>query len=406
MTSQSAIFVLMPSDDDNFQPGNACAATSLGQNRCTAAIFSVDKQPADISYSDTPCQAQTNDELGLAGISLDDPSNLEDCTAAAFLPSAGGQTAIKDFPGASCFPGPCLLVMNLQQHDGHFNAPGLCSAAFYLTAPCTVAVVDTEGASGGDTIDWSSSSCPESSNLSLPPIGSIQNSCTNLPFKPADLALELPDNATGEPDVNPQHSPAVEDQAETLVLAPEGQVTFDPPNACGTVGLKPVNRCTAAILDVPEDGGDISYSNTKCFLDLSGPEDACTSAPFAPSKGNTAVHDWPQGTVCLAPLPASQPNMDEVGCRIYVVLTRQDGNFNSGGLCTSFTNISSPCAIAVVDTSSESEGNQVDLSGDKCPSDGEGGDPGIVITNSCTSPAFLQIPGVSVELPQDGIIGG
>jgi hypothetical protein len=399
VSAQGVTFVLAPTGDDNFQPGNACAATSLGQNRCTAAVFTVDHQPADISYSSTACAAQTNDQLGLQGISLKEPSSLEACTASAFLPSAGGETAIKDFPGASCFPGPCLLFMVIHQHDGDFNAPGLCSAAFYLTGPCTVAVVSTEGHGGADTISFSDSKCPFHSGAVLPPIGDISESCTNLPFKPADMTLQLPHSATPAPPMNPVHSPEVAIQALTMVITPNGQWTFDPPNACGIVGLKPVNRCTAAILEVPEGGGDINYSNTKCNLDLSGPQDPCVAAPFTNSRGNTAIHDYPAGTLCLAPLPEQQPNMTETSCRIYVMLTREDGDLNAGGLCSGFTNISSPCALGVVDTSGRHEGDVVELSGDACPT------TGIDITGDCTSPAYLPIPGIKVTLPEDPTLG-
>ncbi len=400
VSTQGVTFVLAPTGDDNFQPGNACAATSLGQTRCTAAIFKVDKVPADVTYSSDACPAQTNDQLGLQGIALKEPTSLDACTAAALLPSAGGETAVKDFPGASCFPGPCLLFMVIHQHDGDFNAPGNCAAAFYLTGPCTVAIINTEGHGGGDTISFSDSKCPFLSASPLPPFGDITESCTNLPFKPADMVMHLPESATPEPAVNPVHSPEVTGQALTMVISPVGQWTFDPPNACSIVGLKPLNRCTAAILDVPEGGGSIDYSSTKCNLDLSGPQDACTAAPFTNSRGNTAVHDYPAGTLCLAPLPEQQPNMTEVGCRIYVMLTRVDGDLNPGGLCSSFTNISSPCALGVVDTSNRHEGDQVELSHDTCPAL-----TGIDIEGDCTSPAYLPIPGISVTLPEDPTLG-
>jgi hypothetical protein len=400
VSTQGVTFVLAPTGDDNFQPGNACAATSLGQTRCTAAIMAVDHQPADINYSSTACDAQTNNQLGLQGISLENASNLQDCTASPFLPSAGGETMIHDFPGASCFPGPCLLFMVIHQHDGDFNAPGNCAAAFYLTGPCTVAIINTEGHGGGDTISFSDSKCPFLSASPLPPFGDITESCTNLPFKPADMVLNLPHNSTPAPPVNPVHSPEVHGQALTMVISPVGQLTFDPPNACSIVGLKPLNRCTAAILDVPEGGGSIDYSSTKCNLDLSGSQDACTAAPFTNSRGNTAIHDYPAGTLCLAPLPEAQPNMDEVGCRIYVMLTRVDGDLNPGGLCSSFTNISSPCALGVIETDNRHEGDQVDLSGDTCPSL-----TGIDIESDCTSPAYLPIPGISVTLPEDPTLG-
>jgi hypothetical protein len=399
VSAQGVTFVLAPTGDDNFQPGNSCSATSLGQNRCTAAIFTTEKVPHDITYSSNACPAQTNTQLGLQGIALKDPVNLDPCTAAAFLPSAGGETAVKDFPGASCFPGPCKLFMVVHQHDGDFNAPGLCAAAFYLTGPCTVAVVNTDGHRGGDDISFSDSKCPFNSGAVLPPIGDISESCTNLPFKPADMTLHLPHNATPAPPANPIHSPEVFNQALTMVITPNGQWTFDPPNACSIVGLKPVNRCTAAILNVPEGGGDITYSNTKCTLDLSGPQDACVAAPFTLSRGTTAIHNYPAGTLCLAPLPEVQPNSTEVGCRIYVMLTRQDGDLNAGGLCSSFTNLSSPCALGVVDTSGRHEGDVVNLSNDTCPV------TGIDITGDCTSPAYLPIPDIRVTLPEDPTLG-
>ncbi len=400
VSMQGVTFVLAPTGDDNFQPGNACAATSLGQTRCTAAIFAVDHQPADIHYSSDACPAQTNNQLGLQGIALKDPSTLDPCTAAAFLPSAGGDTAIHDFPGASCFPGPCKLFRVTNHHDGDFNAPGNCSAAFYLTGPCMVAVIDTEGHGGGDQISFADSKCPFLSASPFPPFGDIKDPCTNLPFKPADMTLNLPSSATPAPPVNPVHSPEVASQTLTMVITPNGQWTFDPPNACGIVGLKPLNRCTAAILDVPEGGGDISYSNTKCNLDLSGPQDACTAAPFTNSRGNTAIHNYPAGTLCLAPLPEVQPNMNETSCRIYVMLTRTDGDLNPGGLCSSFTNLSSPCALGVVETDNRHEGDVVDLSTNTCPSL-----TGIDITGDCTSPAYLPIPDIKVTLPEDPTLG-
>ena len=402
VSMQGVTWVLAPTGDDNFQPGNACNATSLGQTRCTAAVFNLDDQghPADVSYSSNACPAQTNTQLGLQGIALQDPSNLEPCTAAAFLPSAGDHTAIRDFPGATCFPGPCKLFMVIHQHDGDFNAPGNCAAAFYLTGPCMVAVVDTDGKSGGDSINFADNKCPFLSASPFPPFGDITSDCTNLPFKPADMTMYLPDAATPAPPVNPVHSPEVRSQALTMVISPVGQWTFDPPNACSIVGLKPLNRCTAAILDVPEGGGNIDYSNTKCNLDLSGPQDACTAAPYTNSRGNTAIHDYPAGSLCLAPLPAAQPSSSEVGCRIYVMLTRDDGDLNPGGMCSSFTNITSPCALGVVETDNRHEGDEVSLSGDTCPTL-----DGIDITGDCTSPAYLPIPGIHVTLPEDPTLG-
>jgi hypothetical protein len=400
VSTQGVTFVLAPTGDDNFQPGNACNATSLGQTRCTAAVVDVEGQPADINYPSDACPAQTNTQLGLQGIALQDANNLSACTAAAFLPEAGGQTMIHDFPGATCFPGPCLLFMVVHQHDGDFNAPGNCSAAFYLTGPCTVAIINTEGHTGGDTISFSDSKCPFLSAAPFPPFTDITESCTNLPFKPADMALHIMGSATPEPPINPVHSPEVASQALTMVIAPVGQWTFDPPNACGIVGLKPLNRCTAAILDVPESGGDINYSNTKCNLDLSGFQDACTAQPYTNSRGNTAIHNYPRGTVCFAPLPAAQPNMTQVDCRIYVMLTRTDGDLNPGGTCSSFTNISSPCMVGVVETDSRHEGDDVDLSTNTCPSLS-----GIDITGDCTSPAYLPIPDIHVTLPEDPTLG-
>jgi hypothetical protein len=317
-----------------------------------------------------------------------------------FLPSSGGNTAIKDFPGATCFPGPCLLVMVIHQHDGDFNAPGNCSAAFYLTGPCMVAVIDTDGRRGGDSISFADSKCPFKSAAPFPPFGDITSDCTNLPFKPADMTLNLPENATSAPPVNPVHSPEVYVQGLSMVIAPVGQWTFDPPNACSIVGLKPLNRCTAAILDVPEGGGDISYSNTKCTLDLSGPQDACTAAPYTNSRGNTALHNFPRGTLCLAPLPAAQPPTAEVGCRIYVMLTRTDGDLNPGGVCNSFTNLSSACYIGTVETDNRHEGDQVGLSTSTCPSL-----DGIDVDGDCTAPAYLPIPDISVTLPEDPTLG-
>jgi hypothetical protein len=401
VSTQGVTFVLAPTGDDNFQPGNACNATSLGQTRCTAAIVDIDQQghPADYDYPSDVCPAQTTDQLGLQGIALRDPENLDPCTASPYI-SSGGDTMIKDFPGATCFPGPCKLFMVIHQEDGDFNAPGNCSAAFYLTGPCMVAVVNTEGATGGDDIGFSDSKCPFRSAAPFPPFGDIHDSCTNLPFKPADMTLDLPQNATPAPAVRAVHSPEVASQALTMVITPKGQWTFDPPNACSIVGIKPLNRCTAAILDVPEGGGDIEYSDSKCNLDLSGPQDACTAAPYTDSRGNTAIHDYPRGTVCFAPLPEAQPNMDEVPCQIYVMLTREDGDLNPGGFCSSFTNLSSPCALGVVETEDRHEGDTIELSSDTCPSLS-----GIDVTGDCTSPAYLPIPGIEVTVPEDPTLG-
>ena len=276
-----------------------------------------------------------------------------------------------------------------------WNAPGLCSSAYYLTGPCTIAVVTTSSVAAnpaGATVDFADAKCPTESNLSLPPIGDIGLSCTNFPFKPADMAMTLPRGMTPNPELQtpagtmPQHSTEIADQAMTLDLAPSKQFTFDPPNACSFDSIKPVNRCTAAILSLPVGfaGGDVRIPTNRCPLDVSenssqgnGQGKPCFAEPFSPSKGTDIVKGLPAIT-CHAPEPAVAVAgvLPVVSCQIYVVLTRDDGDFNANNPCgvlsNATTSVNSPCLLASFLTNGVSEGNSIVLNNTTplCPSGG------------------------------------
>lgn len=488
ITAQSISFVLAPKSDDNFQPNNTCggapstltapgAATgtfsvtklSVSQTRCTLAIFTPNSQQGkDLKYSSTPCPVTgfpTPTSAGLQVLSLKSPDKLQACTAPAFLASvntgltkatdAAGRTAVHDWAGTSCTPGLCRLFMLLTQKDGDLNTPGLCSAAFYLTGPCTVAVITTGGVAsnpGGQLLQFSDNRCPTDSNLSLPPIGDIGESCTNLPFKPADMSMTLPPAMTPNPELQtpvaalPQHSTEVADQAISYELAPVGQFSFDPPNACSIDGIKPVNRCTAEIINIPVGfaGGDVQFPDTRCTFDVStsghshgnNQGDPCFAQPFSPSKGQTAIHSLPPMT-CHAPEPAAPVNgvLPAVACRIHVVLTRIDGDFNANNPCGTLSNattsVSSPCLLLSVRTEGRHEGDDVKVGSSTpvCPS---GAAPVITpvtnqpgfdadVTDTCvaggavvppsppaagTLGALLATNGpVSIHIPEDPVLG-
>lgn len=181
---QSIAFVLVPKGNDNFRPENVCGGApaktpvpapapgtfhsfgtgvtelqklSIGPSRCTLAIFTPNsKQGEDLRYSSTPCPVTNSavpGSFGLKFVGLKTTDKLNACTAPVFLASqntdltaaqdAAGKLALHDWAGSSCKPGLCRLIATLVQNDGDFNSPGLCSAAFYLTGPCTVGVIDT-----------------------------------------------------------------------------------------------------------------------------------------------------------------------------------------------------------------------------------------------------------------------
>lgn len=432
VTAQSVVFVISPKGDDNYQPFNACGGApsaqtggagsgtesgtfgatklSVSATRCTLAIFTPSSNDigVNLKYSSKPCPVDAFPKPSSVGIQFTDskdPKSLKACTAPAFLSSvdlsltaaqdAANKVAIHDWPGASCKPNTCRVYMELVQKDGELNAPGLCSAAYYLTGPCTIAVVTTSSVAAnpaGATVDFADAKCPTESNLSLPPIGDIGLSCTNFPFKPADMAMTLPKGMTPNPELQtpaaaqPQHSTEIADQAMTLDLAPAKQFTFDPPNACSFDGIKPVNRCTAAILNLPVGfaGGDVQIPQHRCTLDLSNNShqgnnqgQPCFAEPFSPSKGTDIVKGLPAIT-CHAPEPAVAVAgaLPAVPCRIYVVLTRDDGDFNANNPCgvlsNATTSVTTACLLASFETANHSEGDHIVLTSSTplCPSGG------------------------------------
>jgi hypothetical protein len=450
---QSISFVLVPKGNDNFRPENACGGgpslttgtppvanphpygtglsllqkLSIGPTRCTLAIFTPNSdQVEDLAYSSTPCPVTTTNPVttpnqSLKFVGLKNPNNLKACTAPAFLSTQGGSSpttpdlrnpdltaaqgaagklAVQRWAGSSCKPGLCRLIMTLVQKEGDFNAPGLCSSAFYLTGPCTVAVVATgdlngtppaqpivappvvHATPGGARLDFSSNKCPVSTGLSNR--GDISESCTNLPFNPADMKVLLPPAAqpafeTLLPCTTPPNTPAgcgpakhsveIAMQSLTLVVAPVNQYEFDPANACAipgdTLSSLVVTRCTAAVLRTPVGftGGTVNYPTSRCKLDLSAEFSGCFAQPFSPSKGTTAIKNLPP-LVCRAPIPAIPPAapavLPAVACNIFVTLTHDDGDFNAENPCGSLlSGISSACLLASFTTDGRQQGDSI-----------------------------------------------
>jgi hypothetical protein len=450
---QSVAFVLNPSNNDNFRPENVCGGApslttgtppvpnphpfgtglsflqklSIGPSRCTLAVFQPTiHQGKELFYSSTPCPNTTTSpvtapNVNLKFVGLHTPDKIRPCTAGAFLStadgpsktpaelrnpdltaaqSAKGKLAIHDWAGDSCKPGPCNLYMEMVNQEGDFNAPGLCTAAFYITGPCTAAVVSSSSVNGpvfqptctgttnttctngvpaftlpgglptftpsGATLNFSDSKCPVSTSLSNR--GDVQEGCTNLPFKPADMAMNFPPAATppfenlfpclfpfvpGDACGKAKHSVEIATQSLTLELSPKGQDTFDPPNACAipgdTLASLVVTRCTAAhiVLPITFAGGDVSIPSSRCTFDLSNSGghgnnqgSSCFAQPFSPSKGNTVIHNLP-AVLCRADIPAIPAIVPpstvaltpQVPCVIDVILTHQDGDFNAEQPC-------------------------------------------------------------------------
>ncbi|HEX3605011.1 MAG TPA: hypothetical protein VH134_03735, partial [Candidatus Dormibacteraeota bacterium] len=467
---QSITFVLVPRDNDNFRPENACGGSpsvnnkvtppvenpnafgtgvgllrnlSIGPSRCTLAVFQPTiHQGKDLFYSSTPCPVTTSGatapNLSLKFVGLHTPDKLKPCTAGVFLStldgaskttpdvrnnsltkaqSAANRIALHDWAGDSCKPGPCTLFAEMVQQEGDFNSPGLCTSAFYITGPCTVAVLTTSDVNGpvftpgpctgttnatcpvttpaaplvpatpnsgvptftpgGKVLNFTDGSCPISTSLSNR--GDVQQGCTNLPFKPADMSFSLPPAATPpnevlDPCVLPfvpgdtcgpaKHSPEVATQSLTIDVSPQGQDEFDPANACSipgdTLASLVVTRCTAAIIKLPVGfaGGDVQIPTSRCTFDLSNAKghgnnqgQPCFAEPFSPSKGNTIIHNMPAVT-CRQPLPALVPGTAVAGtvlpvvpCNLVVTLTHEDGDFNAENPCGNLNTVIAPATV-------------------------------------------------------------
>jgi hypothetical protein len=392
--NQAATLVLAPANDDNFTPPGACGGTTIAPSRCTAAVWVVDGSSNNLAYSSTPCSTSPSlQAIVLTG------GNIPECTATPFIsappaaaagaapaPAPAGQTAITGFPGARCIPGACRLFLVLAEADGDFNAPGLCGGTADIIGPCMVASFDTVGATGNTSIHQPSTPCP--------PTGDATVACTANPaFFPADMVLTLPAKGTPAPAKPPVHGIEVADEAATIVLWPTGDTSFDPPNTCGSFGLKATGRCTAAIMDVTASSMSASYASASCPIDIPAQVTPCTSPAFPASDGRVAITGYP-GSVCFGPAPAPVPPATTAGtppvvnCHIAIVLTPNDGDFNAPGKCSGTTIISAACTIAVVDTSAVGQSGgetapltttSVCLAPPADPSD---------ITASCTSPGF------------------
>ena len=483
---QSVAFVLVPRDNDNFRPENACGGSpavtpgtppvekanafgtgigllrnlSIGPSRCTLAVFKPTiHQGKDLLYSSRPCPVTTSPatapNVNLKFVGLHTPDKLQPCTAGVFLStldgpskttpdvrnnsltaaqSAAGRVAIHDWAGDSCKPGPCTLFAEMVNQEGDFNAPGLCTSAFYITGPCTVAVLTTSDVNGpvftptctgatnatctpstpavppvpaftpgGKTLNFTDGSCPPSTSLSNR--GDVQQGCTNLPFKPADMSFTFPPAVTPPNEVldpcvftfvpgdacgKAKHSVEIATQSLTLELSPKGQDTFDPPNACSipgdTLSSLVVTRCDAAHIVLPINfaGGDVQIPTSRCTLDLSNSKghgnnqgNSCFAQPFSPSKGNTIIHNLP-AVFCRADIPALPVAgvTPQVPCVLDVVLTHQDGDFNAEQPCGNLGNgsVSATCLLASFNTDGHQQGDTLTANAatDICPA-GNGG---------------------------------
>ncbi len=522
---QSIVFVLVPKGNDNFRPESACGGTptvnpttpptptthpygtnlgllknlSIGPSRCTLAIFTPTiHQGEDLFYSSTPCPVTTsttapsvatppNQSLKFVGLAK--PDQLKACTAPVFLSTADGPSktaldlrnpdltaaqsaanriALHDWAGSSCKPGLCRLFAEMVQQEGDFNAPGLCASSFYLTGPCTVAVLSTSSVNGptpatvttappvpvappsGATLNFSDNKCPVSTALSNR--GDVHEGCTNLPFKPADMSFTLPPAAQPPFEVllpctappvpggacgPAKHSVEIATQSLTIDIAPDNQQEFDPANACAipgdTLASLVVTRCTAAVIKLPVGfaGGDVKIPTSRCTFDLSqtgghgnGQGSPCFAQPFSPSKGNTIIHNMPP-VVCKAPVPAIAP-LAVVPCRVYVTLTHQDGDFNAENPCGSLSSgIASACLFLSVNTDGHQQGDSITLSASTpvCPAgNGANSVADADVTTSCISAdsslaspftagslanlLFLGTPfsTITVTIPEDRIV--
>jgi hypothetical protein len=402
--NQAATLVLAPANDDNFTPPGACGGTNVAPSRCTAAVWVVTSSTHTLSYSATACSTSPSLQvLVLTG------NNIPECTASSFLPAAPPaaapgapapapaplQTALTGFPGSRCIPSECRLFLVLAQADGDFNAPGLCGGTADIIAPCMVASFDTVGRVGGATIAQPNTACPASGDATV--------ACTANPaFFPAGMNLTLPAKATAAPATPPVHGPEVLAQAATVVIAPVGDNSFDPPNTCGTWGVNPVGRCTAAVMSLAMADTSATYASASCPIDLAADVAPCTSAAFQPSVGKAALTSLP-GSLCYGAAPAATaavptPQAPAVNCHMYVVLTPQDGDFNAPGICLGYFLVSSACTMAVVDTSTgdQAGGASAALSSTSLCVEPPG-DPDINV--ACTAASFAP-KGVILTLPK------
>ncbi|HUE58357.1 MAG TPA: hypothetical protein VMO88_02125 [Acidimicrobiales bacterium] len=527
---QSVDFVLVPRDNDNFRPENVCGGgpnvdttvtppvekanafgtglgllqkLSMGPSRCTLAVFKPTiHQGKDLLYSSTPCATTTSPatapNTNLKFVGLHTPDKLHECTAPIFLStldgkskttpdlrnnsipasqSAAGRVAIHDWAGTSCKPGPCTLFAEMVNQEGDFNAPGLCTSAFYITGPCIAATLTTSDVNGplfvptctgttnatctntlpaaplvpatpnsgvptftpgGKTLNFTDGSCPPSTSLSNR--GDIQQGCTNLPFKPADMSFTFPPIVTPPNEVTfpcqfpfvpgdacgkAKHSVEIATQSLTLELSPKGQDTFDPPNACSipgdTLSSLVVTRCTAAhiVLPITFAGGDVSIPTSRCTFDLSNSKGhgnnqggSCFAQPFSPSKGNTIIHNLP-AVFCRADVPALPVAgvTPQVACVIDVVLTHQDGDFNAEQPCGNIGNgsVNATCLLASFNTDGHQQGDTLTANAATpvCPA-GNGGKAVIDadVTDTCVSAdSTIAAPFTAGSLKADLVAG-
>jgi hypothetical protein len=402
---QAATLVLAPANDDNFTPPGVCGGTNIAPSRCTAAIWVVNGSSHTLNYSGTACptspslqvqvlSGQSNPECTAAiFVSSPPPSSSAPAPAPSAKPAPGkpgaspapapaappGPVAITGFPGARCIPSDCRLYLVLAEADGDFNAPGLCGGTADIIAPCMAASFDTVGATGGTTIAQPSAACPAS--------GDAETACSANPsFTPYSMKLTLPPKGTPAPATPPVHGPEMEIQGATLVIAPLNDLSFDPPNTCGSWGVNPTCRCTAAVFQTTTNDTSTTYSSTDCPIDLPGDVAPCTSAAFmAGSQGKTALTNLPS-SVCYGPIPQGGSTAPVIPCHVYVVLTPKDGDFNAPGVCLGYFLVSSPCTFAAVDTSTGDQqgGGTVTLTTTACVE--PPGDPDIAA--ACTANSF------------------
>ena len=406
INNQAATLVLAPANDDNFTPPGVCGGATIAPSRCTAAIWIVNGSSHTLNYSGTACPTTPSLQvMVLTG------QNNPECTAAVFVspapagsaapapapaPKPGtspapapaappGPVAITGFPGAQCIPADCRLYLVIAEADGDFNAPGLCGGTADIIGPCMAASFDTVGATGGTTIAQPNTACPAS--------GDAETACTANPsFFPANMKLTLPPNGKPAPATPPVHGPEVTIQAATIVIAPLNDLSFDPPNTCGSWGVNPTGRCTAAVMQTTSNDTSATYGSASCPIDLPGDVAPCISNAFQPSAGKVALTNLPTSQ-CYGQAPAAAPGappppIPTVNCHIYVVLTPKDGDFNAPGICLGYFLISSPCTIAAVDTSTgdQAGGSSATLSTTACTE--PPGDPDIAA--ACTAASFAS----------------
>ena len=306
-------------------------------------------------------------------------------------PAPPGPVAITGFQGAQCIPADCRLLLVLAQADGDFNAPGLCGGNADIIGPCMVASFDTTGAVGAVTIAQPNTACPASGDATV--------ACTANPgFFPASIKLTLPAKTTAAPATAPVHGPEVLIQGATVVIVPVGDNGFDPPNTCGSWGVNPTGRCTAAAFQITSKDTTATYSSTSCPIDIPATVGPCTSAAFMPSAGKAALTNLP-GSVCYGPAPAAPANSPApiVDCHIFMVLTPKEGDFNAPGICLGYFLISSNCTITVADTSVGDQAGGTTATLPAAPCVEPPGDPDIAA--ACTANSFIP-RNMSITFPK------